>query len=146
MNGQKPSIGSLPPEQEVRALIIDDKPEDLVRWADQMGQRIARQITTSQIRNIFGTVRQIEMNWRSKPDDKEASQKAYRQAVLLKPKIGYAAARERGQGMKDLEAVLRPGLDAMMEGKTMDEKRERFMRFAEFFEAILAYHKKYGGN
>ena len=141
MNGQqKPSTGNLPPEQEVRALVINDKPEDLVKWADQMGQRIARQITTSQIRNVFGTVRQIEMNWRSKPED------SYRQAVLLKPKIGYAAARERGQGMKDLEAVLRPGLDAMMEGKTMDEKRERFMRFAEFFEAILAYHKKYGGN
>ncbi len=142
MNEQKPSTGSLPPEQEVRALVINDKPEDLVKWADQMGQRIARQITTSQIRNIFGTVRQIEMNWRSKPDDS----KSYRQAVLLKPKIGYAAARERGQGMKDLEAVLRPGLDAMMEGKTMDEKRDRFMRFAEFCEAILAYHKKYGGN
>lgn len=141
MNGQqKPSTGSLPPEQEVRALIINDKPEDLVKWADQIGQRIARQITTSQIRNIFGTVRQIQMNWRSKPDD------SYRQAVLLKPKIGYAAARERGQGMKDLEAVLRPGLDAMMEGKTMDEKHNRFMRFVDFFEAILAYHKKYGGN
>jgi CRISPR-associated protein Csm2 len=140
MNGQRPSTSSLPSEQEVRKLIINDEPEDLVKWADQTGQRIARQITTSQIRNIFGTVRQIEMNWRT---DAAAS---YRQAVLLKPKLGYAAARERGQGMKDLEAVLRPGLDAMMEGKTPEERHIRFKRFAEFFEAVLAYHKKYGGN
>ena len=134
---QNPSV--LPTASQVKELIANDKPDQLVLQAEQIGQRLARQVTTNQIRNIFGTVRQIEMNWRAKPED------SYRQAVLLKPKIGYAAARERGQGMKDLEAVLVPGLDAMMEGK-IEQRQERFMRFVQFFEAILAYHKKYGGN
>lgn len=82
----------------------------------------------------------IEMNWRSKPED------SYRQAVLLKPKLGYAAARERGQGMQDLETVLGPALSAMMEGADIQEKHLRFGRFVDFFEAILAYHKKHGGS
>lgn len=148
MNEQRQGTGDFPTRQQVRDLVLNDNPEDLVKCAELVGQRIARQVTTSQIRNIFGTVRQIEMNWRSKPDDPEIGRVSYRQAVLLKPKIGYAAARERGQGMKDLEAILVPALDAMMEGKdtNIEERRQRFMRFAEFFEAILAYHKKYGGN
>lgn len=139
MNDPRQNTGGLPTPSQVKELIANDKPDQLVSQAEQIGQRLARQITTSQIRNIFGTVRQIEMNWRGKPED------SYRQAVLLKPKIGYAAARERGQGMKDLEAVLVPGLDAMMEGKK-EERYDRFKRFVQFFEAILAYHKKYGGN
>jgi CRISPR-associated protein Csm2 len=139
MSDQRPVTGNLPSPAEVKRLIGQDQPEELVRWADQIGQRIARQVTTSQIRNVFGTVRQIEMNWRGAPDD------SYRQAVLLKPKLGYAAARERGQGLKDLEAVLAPALDAMMEAKR-EHKHDCFNRFVEFFEAILAYHKKYGGN
>jgi len=139
MSDQRPVTGNLPSPAEVKRLIGQDQPEELVRWADQIGQRIARQVTTSQIRNVFGTVRQIEMNWRGDPDG------SYRQAVLLKPKLGYAAARERGQGLKDLEAVLVPALDAMMEAKP-GQKHDCFNRFVEFFEAILAYHKKYGGN
>lgn len=139
MNDLRQSSGSLPTASQVKALIANDQPDQLVLQAEQVGQRLARQITTSQIRNIFGAVRQIEMNWRTKPDD------SYRQAILLKPKIGYAAARERGQGMKDLESVLVPGLDAIMEGK-VEQRQERFTRFVQFFEAILAYHKKYGGN
>jgi len=139
MSDQRPITGNLPSPAEVKRLIGQDQPEEFVRWADQIGQRIARQVTTSQIRNVFGTVRQIEMNWRGDPEG------SYRQAVLLKPKLGYAAARERGQGLKDLEAVLVPALDAMMEAKP-EQKHHCFNRFVEFFEAILAYHKKYGGN
>lgn len=140
MSDQRSATGNLPSPAEVKRLILNDQPEELVRWADQIGQRIARQVTTSQIRNIFGTVRQIEMNWNNEPE------RSYRQAVLLKPKLGYAAARERGQGLKDLEAVLSPALDAIMEAKTKEQKHDCFKRFVEFFEAILAYHKKYGGN
>lgn len=135
-------MNDFPFEREVRALTREDRPEDTVRLADLVGQRIARQVTTSQIRNVYGTVREIQTSWRAEAENAAA----YRNAVLLKPKITYAAARERGQGMKDLEAVLTPALDEMMQGADMQQKHERFIRFADFFEAILAYHKKYGGN
>jgi len=133
--GQQPA---LPAPAAVKAIIAEDKPEDLVKLAEQMGQRIARQVTTSQIRNVFGTVRQIEINWRNNP------QASYRQTVLLRPKLSYAAARERGQGIKDLEKVLSPAIEAIGEG-TVEQRDERFVRFVQFFEAILAYHKANGG-
>lgn len=128
----------LPGAAAIKAIIAEDKPEDLVKLAEQVGQRIARQVTTNQIRNVFGTVRRIEMNWREKPQD------SYRQTVLLRPKLSYAAARERGQGIKDLEKVLGPAIEAIGEG-TVEQRKERFDRFVQFFEAILAYHKAFGG-
>lgn len=140
-NKQAQLLSKLPSEGEIKRLIAHDEPEDLVRIADGFGEHlVARRLTTNQIRNIFGAVRQIEMNWRSKPNE------SYRQAVLLKPKLGYAAARERGQGMQDLESVLAPALTAITEGSNNSERHLRFGRFVDFFEAILAYHKKYGGN
>lgn len=134
-------LGKLPTNDEMRLLIVEDRPKELVEWAEKVGEHLAAcKLTTNQIRNVFGTVRQIEMNWRSDPDA------SYRQAVLLMPKLGYAAARERGKGMGDLETVLLPGLTAIKDTTNPAQRSERFMRFAEFFEAILAYHRKYGGN
>lgn len=143
MTEQTTPSGSLPTPVQVKTLICEDKPEDTVKWADQIGLRIAHKVATSQIRNIYGTVRQIEMNWRGDPEG------SYRQAVLLRPKISYATARaprDRDQGMKDLESVLVPALGAVTEAKDAPQRHEYFVRFVEFFEAILAYHKKHGGS
>lgn len=129
------------PDNSVLAQIITQgDPEALVTWAEKIGSAIARQVTSSQIRNIFGTARQIQMRW---PTDAAS---AYRDAVLLRPKLGYYAKRERGQGMANLERILSPALEEMSRAKTLEERRERFNRFVDFFEAIVAYHKAYGGN
>lgn len=128
----------IPDRSVLHAIVTQGKPELLVKWAEDIGQAIARQVTTSQIRNIFGTVRRIQMNWDASPT------RAYRETVLLKPKLGYFAKRERGPGMAALEKILAPAIDEIT--GTDAEKRERFMNFVDFFEAILAYHKKHGGN
>jgi CRISPR-associated protein Csm2 len=73
--------------------------------------------------------------------------------VLLKPKLGYFAKRERGRGMADLERVLTPAIDEIIkveqelksDKERTEAKKNRFMNFADFFEAIVAYHKKFGG-
>jgi CRISPR-associated protein Csm2 len=137
----------VPNKQDIQAIISEGKPEPLVEWAEKIGQSLARQVTTSQLRNVFGTVRQIQMSWDADPT------RAYRDAVLLKPKLGYFAKRERGRGMADLERVLVPAIEEIIkaekEFKSDEErakaKKDRFMRFSDFFEAIVAYHKKYGG-
>jgi CRISPR-associated protein Csm2 len=130
----------IPGKDDIEKIITQGNPETLVKWADQIGQAIARQVATSQIRNIFGTARQIQLRW---PNDAEA---AYRDAVLLRPKLGYYAKRERGRGMADLERVLTPALEEMSRATAPEERRKRFDRFVDFFEAIVAYHKAYGGN
>nr|MBP7356243.1 type III-A CRISPR-associated protein Csm2 [Longilinea sp.] len=60
------------------------------------------------------------------------------------PKMAYRVRRERGQGVRTLVEALLPAMDAVITG-TPEKQKERFDRFVEFFEAILAYHKSYGG-
>jgi CRISPR-associated protein Csm2 len=129
----------IPRSEDFRAIIADGDPQLLVAWAERVGEELANiKLTTSQIRNVFGTVRQIEMNWDRDPRE------AYRQAVLLKPKMAYFAKRERG--MDQLERALSPALDLLAEAQPDDQRKVRFQRFVQFFEAILAYHRKHGGN
>ena len=47
---------------DAHKIIAEGDIDSLVDSAKQIGQEIARQLTTSQIRNIFGEVRRIEMN------------------------------------------------------------------------------------
>ena len=69
-----------------------------------------------------------------------------RKLILLKPKMAYRARRERGRGVEELTNVLDPAIDLVMGGADLKTQQERFHRFVEFFEAILAYHKAAGGN
>lgn len=127
-----------PSESELLAIIQKGDARLLVQWAEELGESLARQVTTSQIRNIFGTVRQIEMSWSRQASDAERLWAA-RQLLLLKPKLAYQARRERGRGVEQLSHVLIPAIEMV------GENREYFQRFVDFFEAILAYHTAYGG-
>ncbi len=110
----------------------------LVRKAEEIGTALKQaDLKSAQIRNIFGTVRQIQAAWPLYTDE-EAERAAYRQLQLLKPKLAYQAARNRPvQGLAD---ILTPAIDEV------GADRERFQRFVDFFEAILAYHVAAGGK
>lgn len=125
-------------EEDLKKIIQDGDSKLLVDQAEKIGQSLARQLTTSQIRNIFGTVRQIEMSWSAQADEKE-QQWAVRQLMLLKPKLAYQAKREKGQGVQQLAGVLVPAIDLV------GQNRDHFQHFVDFFEAILAYHTASGG-
>ncbi len=124
----------IPDRATIQRIIAEGDPEILVEWADKIGEAIARQITTSQIRNVFGTARQIQLRWDNDPEG------AYRDAVLLRPKLSYFAKRE-GRVMEDLRKILTPALEVMSEAEDNSERQKRFNRFMDFFEAIVAYHK-----
>ena len=123
-----------PPQEDLRAIIQQGDARLMVLWAERIGEVLARQMTTSQIRNIFGTARQIEMTWSSEP------RAAVRQLVLLKPRLAYQASRERGKGVGVLRNILTPAIDLV------GDSQERFRHFVDFFEAILAYHTAFGGR
>lgn len=133
--------------QKIERIIREDDPETLVNMAKKVGKELAGQeATRSQVRNVFGTVRQIQMRWQ-KPDDSAASLQAYRDTVLLRPKLSYYAKKEKGQkgrGMQYLESILTPALE-MIKGDA-EERYRRFTRFVEFFEAIVAYHHAAGAK
>jgi len=124
----------------------------LVNQADLLGEILASKeinLSTSQIRSLFGEVRQIQGEWAVARQKGEAAaaerQKVLGQLILLKPKMEYRARRERGQAVRALVDVLTPALEAVIKAPAK-EQDEYFNRFVEFFEAILAYHKAYGGS
>ncbi|OQA29610.1 MAG: hypothetical protein BWY57_03284 [Betaproteobacteria bacterium ADurb.Bin341] len=107
---------------------------EFIEWAEQFGRSIARSVTTSQIRNIYGTVKKLEMN----------AELDLPAILLLKPRIAYATARNKGLG--DLAQVITKAIDVISQGRDDAQKQEYFQRFCKGFEAILAYHRAAGGK
>jgi len=115
-------------DSDIERLIASDS-KLMVQVAEGVGKHIVRGVSSSHIRNIYGAVKQMEM-----------SEFNYHALVLLKPKIAYAAKRNRSREADDLKNILSTAIDAVGNSK------DSFERFADFFEAILAYHKAYGGS
>lgn len=139
----------------------DTAAQELVLKAAAIGEWLkSMEFSTSQIRNIFGVVRQIEQ--RIEIQDSQAQKMtgqvaydnasplpdaAYRDLVLLKPKLAYQTGRGGSEGKKSareamgfLQRVLSDAIDRV------GRDRNRFKHFVQFFEAILAYHRYYGGK
>lgn len=138
---------ALPDEGVLQQIIEHGDVEALVRWAETIGNGLARneRLTTSQVRGFFGMVRQIEAEADAKTErGASLPPDLHRRLVLLKPKLAYQAERDResrrGEGVLRLKQVLVPAIDLVR------DDRQRFQRFVEFFEAILAYHKAAGGR
>ena len=129
-------------KSDLEKIITDGGSAELmVSIADNLGRELKEVgLTTSQIRSLFGEVRQSQAIWSIKGQEN----RAMRRFILLKPKMAYRVRRERGQGVRTLVEALLPAMDAVITG-TPEKQKERFDRFVEFFEAILAYHKSYGG-
>jgi CRISPR-associated protein Csm2 len=125
----------------VQQIIRTNDAQTLVTEAGRFGRELAdKRLTKAQIRNIFGTVRQIEASWQSAED----SAVSLRQLLLLKPKLAYQAARSQPVG--PLRDVLADAIDTVAEAKDPEKQLERFGRFVDLFEAILAYHTEAGGR
>lgn len=132
-------------QSELKTIITDPNgAEQLVKSADGLGKHLKEiGLTTSQIRALFGEVRQIQAQWGMGEQNR---QKALRRLILLKPKMAYRARKERGRAVDELVKVLDPALELVIGEKNSEKQSDNFHRFVEFFEAILAYHKAYGGN
>lgn len=109
---------------------------NFIAWAENFGRKI-RFITSSQIRNVYGTVKKIEMS--AKRDDFDLTA-----LLMLKPRLAYARARARQREFKDLEEALAYAIDEV--SKPGEDQYDRLLRFCQGFEAILAYHRAAGGK
>ena len=58
--------------------------------------------------------------------------------------MAYRKEKEKGYGVKNLVAVLDPALSLVFQD--VEKREERFVHFVVLFEAILAYHRAYGGK
>jgi CRISPR-associated protein Csm2 len=124
-----------PSNVDLRSIVVEGNSKKLVEWAETVGKNLANSgLTTSQLRNVFGAVRQIEMQGYSNLTQQ-------RKLLLLKPKLAYIRGKEsnrsKQRALRDLEEVLSPAIELV-------EDEQRFRNFFDFFEAILAYHRAEG--
>lgn len=118
-----------------RFISSDGAAKEMVDHADKLAEKI-KFVSTSQIRNVYGTVKKLEMVG--------LSEKTLRQLLLLKPRLAYAKARidrRNKEAYEEFEKDIGLAIDAV---EVRDH--ETFIRFCNFFEAILAYHKAHGGK
>ena len=132
---QRRDRGSRQPDYHLPEDVINKGGSILVEEADTLAKRMKDGgLTTSQIRNIYAAVKKIQMR-----TEKGEALDAH-QLLMLKPKLAYAAKRAGKDGADLLKMALTQAIDYV------DNSRENFDRFVDFFEAILAYHKAHGGN
>ncbi|MFN8493519.1 MAG: type III-A CRISPR-associated protein Csm2 [Caldilineaceae bacterium] len=132
------------PENDLKQIIEQGNAETLVNTAQTFGTELfdVDKLSKSQIRNVFGEVRQIEAEWQS--DSSEQASKNMRRLLLLKPRMAYQRAREKKT--EALMILLTAAIDLVAKAKAPQEQYLRFRHFVEFFEAILAYHTAAGGK
>lgn len=105
--------------------------QETVQFSDELGKFVKETgLTTSQIRNVFGEIKRIQLKGfeNEKPS-----------FFLLKPKMAYAAKRAGNTGIQTLKQFFD-------EAHSKVHDKATYQNFVDFFESILAYHKAYGGK
>ena len=104
----------------------------MVAYAERAGKFMARKgLTNSKIRSIYGEIKRIQMS---------EYEKAKSSFILLKPKVAYALGRDdKNDGLKLFKEIF--------DLSSADvANQQHFLNFCNLMEAILAYHKAYGGK
>lgn len=115
--------------------------DECILFTEKFGRHLVdNRFTTSQIRNVFGEIKRIEMSGFT-------NQKT--DFLLLKPKMAYAAKRAQDKdrqatGASDFEKVMKKAHEAVATDSA--DASKRFQNFCDFIEAVLAYHKAAGGR
>jgi CRISPR-associated protein Csm2 len=107
-------------------------------FAKSQGKELSTRLKRSQIRNIFTEARRIQNQWRG------SNVTAIRQLVMLKPKLAYQAKRHKE--VEPLQIILTEAITEVEQAAAGENRDEKFQRFMDLFEAILAYHRYYGGQ
>lgn len=112
--------------------ITDGADPLLVEYAEEAGKFMAENnLSNSKIRSIYGEIKRIQMG----EFEKEKSS-----FYLLKPKVAYALGRDdKNEGLKLFKKVFDKAADYVTNQKSYEN-------FCNFIEAVLAYHKAYGGK
>jgi CRISPR-associated protein Csm2 len=138
---QSPSVQPISAD-DLKKIMTEESAEAiqlLIKKADELGKELSGKLTTSQIRNIFGEVRSIEQEVGL--EEETLPLNVQRPLLMLKPKMAYQVGRfSNNGGLKALVDTLSQAIDLI------ENDVRRFHTFVDLFEAILAYHRRYGGK
>lgn len=112
--------------------IKNEADNTLPTFADKMGKEMANGgLTNSKIRNIYGEIKRIQMG---------SFEKEKASFYLLRPKVAYALGRDpKNRGLMLFKMVFDKAAEYVSDQKS-------YKNFCNLIEAILAYHKAYGGK
>lgn len=121
--------------------------ETLTKTAEEIGRTLAGSITTSQIRNIFGTVRTIEQDVKALAETDPLPIQVQRSLLMLRPKLAYQYGRVQGRDDNPQKVAMGTLTEILSQSISLVGADVRhFRNFMDFFEAILAYHRRFGGR
>ncbi|MEG3935570.1 type III-A CRISPR-associated protein Csm2 [Microcoleus sp. T3_B1] len=107
---------------------------DLVKHAEEFGPYLKQErLETNQVRKFLDAVNQMKVTLAQTND----FSKIEIEVVLLKPKLAYAAARQKAA--KPMSEVMSAAIDKV-------RSTEDFERLVQLIESIIAYHKAEGGK
>jgi CRISPR-associated protein Csm2 len=110
----------------------------LVEQSEQFGYFLKNsRLETNQIRKFLDAINRVKVKLNQDKDDQQIFNDIEPEIVLLKPKLAYAAARQKAA--KPLSDVMSIAIDNV---KTVED----FKRLIQFVESIIAYHKSAGGK
>ena len=106
--------------------------KDMVDFADKSGKFMANNgLTNSKIRGVYGEIKRIQM---------ATFEKEKAAFYLLKPKMAYAVGRDKfNQGLNLFKKIFDDCFPLVT-------NETQYKNFCNLIEAILAYHKSYGGK
>ena len=124
-------------QKSIEGWVLNGITKETVEFANAFGEFVAgNELTTSQIRTSFGEMRRIQMN---------SFLKQKTDFLLLKPKLAYAVKRHNKIGLKKFYEFFSIAYDVV---NTTDLAigEKHFENLMNLMEAVLAYHKYYGGK
>ena len=121
-------------DKDIELKSISNINEQTILYSEFMGRFLVRlELSTSQIRNVYGEVMRLKMRGFNNNE-----------LVLLKPRLAYSTERKGTDGSRKFREVIEKALDKVIFAE--EKQEELFQNFANFFEAILAYHRSFGGK
>jgi len=90
-------------------------------------------MSTSQIRKFFGAIKRIQADFDNLKGE----------ILLLEPKLAYAVGKDKDNPKSKIDEFYKE-LSPLI--KEINEDEKKFKNFVSIVEAIVAYHKVYGGE
>ena len=114
-------------------------PEDYLDQAEKLMGENTSLITTSKIRRLFSLVMEI-YNEETLSTQKDLSRESVSSIGMMRVRFAYECGRDK----KVKEFVEKAHLMNYLKG--IGSSREEFIKFAQYMEALVAYHKFFGGR
>ena len=115
---------------------MNDFAEESGKYMAPKDERDKDKLSKSQIRNVYGEIKRIQL----KGINSAEGQSSF---VLLKAKVAYAEGRNKTKGLTLFKLIFNKGWEVVA-NNGYDSKM--YNNFCNLLEAILAYHKAYGGK